>query len=79
MKVRMHPIQLNYQDDGDVVVCGLCQEISAPKNPSTPARVTHMVHLVKAHLKDVEHANSRKGVTEEVEVELGEVFQNVEG
>ena len=74
MKVRVHPIQLKFANNK----CGICGAHEPKRHETTPDRVAHMVHLVKEHLKDVEYANSSKGLTEEIAVDL-EVFQNVEG
>lgn len=70
MKIRVHPIQQNYRGSSNAVVCGLCQEVSAPKNPETPARVTHMVHLVREHLAEVQASLSKKGRSEEVLIDV---------
>lgn len=72
MKARMHPIQLNYRTGARGVVCGLCGADNVSKHPETPDRVTHLVHLVREHLADVQATFSPKGRSEEV-------FQNVEG
>jgi len=69
-KVRVHPIQLDYRVKMRDVVCGLCNR--ATPRTSAPPRVTHLVHLVREHLADVERANSAAGLAEETTVEIND-------
>lgn len=66
--MRVHPIQLDYRTGARGVVCGLCGADNVSRNPETPDRVTHLVHLVREHLPEVQHSLSRKGMAEEIEV-----------
>lgn len=70
MQIRVHPIQLAYKAKMHDVICELCGRCS-PRTNAHP-RVTHLVHLVKEHLPEVQATFSLKGRSEEV-------FQNVEG
>lgn len=67
MKIRVHPIQLQFAKGK----CGLCGADEPKRFDTTPDRVSHMVHLVKEHLPEVQATFSAKGRSEEV-------FQDVE-
>ena len=69
-KVRVHPIQLDFQPKMKDVICGLCGRCY-PRT-GAPPRVLHLVHLVREHLDEVNRTLSRAGSAEEITVEIQE-------
>jgi hypothetical protein len=66
--MKVHPIQMNYRLGARGVVCGLCGADNTSKYPDTPDRVTHLVHLVREHLAEVNRTFTKDGKAEEIEV-----------
>lgn len=66
--MKVHPIQQNYRLGARGVVCGLCGADNTPRHGDTPPRVTHLVHLVREHLAEVQATFSPKERQNEIEI-----------
>lgn len=66
--IKIHPIQRDYRAEMHHVICGLCGN-STPRTSAHP-RVTHLVHLVREHLEEVNRTFTPAGRAEEITIEI---------
>ena len=88
--MKVHPIQINYKRTGSTQGCELCGAVEEPHTATAQAHADaanlseiaqwnsmHLVHLVKAHLADVQASVSATGRSKEINVTEPDVRKKV--